>query len=725
MAEAVTVDTLSVEVVSNATGATSTLDTVVSKLDQMEKALAQIANTLGNMQSKAGSTSSTLNQMGASAGSAAKSTEKLATASKDAGSSGKSAATGIREIGKAAKETTGHTNSFFSSVVRIAKYRLIRTALRLIVQGFKEGIDRMYEFSQEAGTPFAENMDRLASSVDYLTSSLGAMVAPIINLVTPVLEGLIDTIADLANGIGYIISQVSGDDFVGATKQQKKYKDSLDDTATAAKEAKRQLMGWDELNVINSDSGRGRGGSDNNNENPPWEKGKNLGYALGLWEKEKKKEEKEKNEDDTNSGNRLRSAFAKLLLGEKEPKRQTSSEPEAADIPNPVPVPAYEVSTSPALTSSAFAKLILGDKEGGKATSIAKGVGRSYSGSGRELVPIYTDGELVGYETKDSKTGEYTKSKKLQRFGVSNNGFLTTPLVEGSGALGAFAAWLNPSPGIFSPTPVFGAEFPDDWDYDAWYEENKSNLDDLDTSAKNVSKSIEKIGTTNVSPKNLLDFRQNAVAYTGKEADDTALRVQKIGKTPVSTTNVDNVKKAVKGVGDTADTASKKIEEIATLRTDTSNVMEYRDAVGRIAANTETWYKYLDLIKKLGTLNIESSSNSGSGGSNNINKLTMTYMASGGFPEQGTLALIGENAGETEIIGNVNGRTGVVGGAEITGITEAVESSSATEAALLREQNELLRGILIKSGKVELVPNASAGRWVAQANRAYARATGV
>lgn len=103
--------------------------------------------------------------------------------------------------------------------------------------------------------------------------------------------------------------------------------------------------------------------------------------------------------------------------------------------------------------------------------------------------------------------------------------------------------------------------------------------------------------------------------------------------------------------------------------------------------------------------------------------------AMGGFPSddltQGSLFVAGEMPGQAEMVGNINGKTGVASGKEITGIGDAVRESGATEAALLREQNQLLRQILAKSGSVTLAPSAAAGRWVSQSQAAYARATGV
>lgn len=67
----------------------------------------------------------------------------------------------------------------------------------------------------------------------------------------------------------------------------------------------------------------------------------------------------------------------------------------------------------------------------------------------------------------------------------------------------------------------------------------------------------------------------------------------------------------------------------------------------------------------------------------------------GGFPKQYSMFMAGEN-GVPEILGTVGGKTAVAGGQEITGIRDAVYSTSQQEIALLKQQNQLLSEILKK-----------------------------
>lgn len=111
-------------------------------------------------------------------------------------------------------------------------------------------------------------------------------------------------------------------------------------------------------------------------------------------------------------------------------------------------------------------------------------------------------------------------------------------------------------------------------------------------------------------------------------------------------------------------------------------------------------------------------------GSGNTANFTL-HLASGmeNVP-QGTMFVAGEVPGQAEMVGNINGKTGVASGREITGIADAVRDTGQTEAELLRQQNSLLRQLVQKTGVVTFAPTAAAGKWVAQSQAAYARATG-
>lgn len=82
-------------------------------------------------------------------------------------------------------------------------------------------------------------------------------------------------------------------------------------------------------------------------------------------------------------------------------------------------------------------------------------------------------------------------------------------------------------------------------------------------------------------------------------------------------------------------------------------------------------------------------------GAGSINLGKIPTFAAGGFPSQYSMFMAGEN-GRAEMLGTVGGKTAVAGGQEITGIRDAVYSTSQQEIALLKQQNQLLSEILKK-----------------------------
>ena len=92
--------------------------------------------------------------------------------------------------------------------------------------------------------------------------------------------------------------------------------------------------------------------------------------------------------------------------------------------------------------------------------------------------------------------------------------------------------------------------------------------------------------------------------------------------------------------------------------------------------------------------------------------------ASGGFPDMGSVFVAGEVPGSAEMVGNINGRTGVASGEEITGIASAVYATGNEEADLLRQ----ILGALRSGGNSR--PNAAFGRFASQSIALYKGVTG-
>lgn len=132
---------------------------------------------------------------------------------------------------------------------------------------------KLKTYTIEAVKAFAENdpdtqksINELKASLQGLKGSWGAAFAPILNAVIPVLQTLIGWLAKAASAIAQFFAVLSGKGtFKKAIANTGKLSDNLGGAADNAKEAKKQLMGIDTLNVMNdTNTGSGGGGGANN-----------------------------------------------------------------------------------------------------------------------------------------------------------------------------------------------------------------------------------------------------------------------------------------------------------------------------------------------------------------------------------------------------------------------------------------------------------------------------
>ena len=162
------------------------------------------------------------------------------------------------------KQFTAGLGQMFNAMKRIALYRLLRTAIKELTQGFAEGQKNLYNYSKLVGTEFAPSMDRLASASLYLKNSLAAMAAPIINAIVPAVRVAVNAIVTLLNYFNMLIAAFTGKSITSVAKEIGTAWDDGTKSAKgankAAKELKRTILGFDELNVLNDNNNGGGGG---------------------------------------------------------------------------------------------------------------------------------------------------------------------------------------------------------------------------------------------------------------------------------------------------------------------------------------------------------------------------------------------------------------------------------------------------------------------------------
>lgn len=172
-----------------------------------------------------------------------------------------------QETKKATAAIKSHTSAFsklFASVKRVAFYRAIRTALKEVTDGFREGTTNLYYYSQALNNVDSAKavgtMNGFATTALYVKNSLGAALMPVLQSLLPIVKAIADAFVTAANAVNQFFHALKGESkFTKAKRYAVDYAEALDGASGSAKELKKQIFGFDELNIFNSPSGGGGG----------------------------------------------------------------------------------------------------------------------------------------------------------------------------------------------------------------------------------------------------------------------------------------------------------------------------------------------------------------------------------------------------------------------------------------------------------------------------------
>lgn len=166
-------------------------------------------------------------------------------------------ATSFDNVGKAAQKANSPIANFISSLKRIAFYRMIRSIIKAITQAFKEGLENAYEWSRKNGGELAASLDRIASASQKMKNQMGAAFGQLLMALEPIIMFLIQIITKLAEAISWLIAVLSGkQQYMVANDVAKSWKEA----DKAAGNYKKTILGFDEINRLDSPGGGGSGG---------------------------------------------------------------------------------------------------------------------------------------------------------------------------------------------------------------------------------------------------------------------------------------------------------------------------------------------------------------------------------------------------------------------------------------------------------------------------------
>lgn len=132
-------------------------------------------------------------------------------------------------------------------------FSFVFQAISAVMTGVREGFENLAQYS----TSTNRSLSMLMSSLTRLKNAFATAFAPILDVVAPILSRFIDMISMAATAVGQLMAALTGKStFTRAVAVQEDYAASLEDSASAAKDAEKAMEGYlsplDEINKIST-----------------------------------------------------------------------------------------------------------------------------------------------------------------------------------------------------------------------------------------------------------------------------------------------------------------------------------------------------------------------------------------------------------------------------------------------------------------------------------------
>ena len=247
---------------------------MVATANAAERAATAMLLMMGITQQSANASqvqTQSIQQAADSAQNARQSMQATGDAVRDVGNKANSASSDVRKFSDSLKElvaTQKHTKSALGNLIgqffRIMKMRAIRYVIREITKSIKEGLDNYKQYSKAIGGDYYNAVTRVNDATLKMKNSIGAALAPAIQMLIPHIINLVNWFINLMNVVNQFLALLNGQSTW--SKAVDVSSEAFEETKKKANEAgsaiKELLADWDELNIIQSESGGG-GGSGN------------------------------------------------------------------------------------------------------------------------------------------------------------------------------------------------------------------------------------------------------------------------------------------------------------------------------------------------------------------------------------------------------------------------------------------------------------------------------
>ncbi len=230
------------------------MDNLSSSTNNASSSMAGLSETTSSVKENASDVSSSMGELSKNVTSAKGNVEKS--------KSGFSKFTsGLKTFKNTLKESIPFLQTF-SRIMRIASTMLIRTGVRAVFKGMKEGLSNYYEYAKANSLEYANSLDQVSSSWATLKNQMGASIAPAISAALPVINALASAATTAFNAVSQLIALLTGQSsWSKATNQVAEFGDAVEKTGSGGGGLNETLAAFDELNVIASESSGGGSGA--------------------------------------------------------------------------------------------------------------------------------------------------------------------------------------------------------------------------------------------------------------------------------------------------------------------------------------------------------------------------------------------------------------------------------------------------------------------------------
>lgn len=171
-----------------------------------------------------------------------------------------STVTGLKGFKKGAESATGSAKKFVKELTRIGKMlklMITRMVLRQVISGIGDGFKNLTQYSKA----FDATVSLLWNDFRQLGNSIAAAASPLLTALAPAIHYIIQLVIAAVNAINQLISSLLGlASFTRAKKLTDSYAGSLDKANKSAKELKKTVLGFDELNQLQDNKSSSGGG---------------------------------------------------------------------------------------------------------------------------------------------------------------------------------------------------------------------------------------------------------------------------------------------------------------------------------------------------------------------------------------------------------------------------------------------------------------------------------